>query len=192
MFNLNKKVKTSSEDKMPIDTDGPIISSADLLSEMNLSTFGKVIIAGFECNILTNADSRIMIFVNLHGNTNMHIVTIGDKSTLSSPLTERINLHFLTQVKLEGNFPDYFKLYCSPDNQVEIREVLDPSSMAFLVDFCREYDLEIYKETLYISQATTAISKTESGILAKDTDKLLVQIGHVLDVLAGSNESPTT
>jgi hypothetical protein len=172
------------------DTDEPIISSSDMLSGDGLVSMDNATIAGFDYNLLANSGGRSMVLVSLHGNTHLHIIAIGDKSKLSLPLTQKIDSNFLVEIRLEGDFPTYFHLYCTPDKQIEIREILQPNTMEFFIDFCQGYDLEIYDDSLYASQASLDNDQIEDKSLIADTEKLLTNIGQVLDNLA-KTESDT-
>ncbi len=62
----------------------------------------------------------------------------------------------LTRVQLEGDFPDYFRLYCDKGKEVELRQVLDPIRMEFLVDFCQKFNWELIESSLYFVQSDTS------------------------------------
>jgi hypothetical protein len=164
--------------------DSPIISSTNLLEDTNLVSLERSTMSGYQYNLLTNESARTMLLVTLHHNTGLHLVAVGDRSKAGLPITQRISNKFLEPVDLEGDFPDYFKLYCSPDKQIELRELLDPTAMALLVDFCQAYDLEIFNDTLYISQAANAKDENDKTDLVSDTETFLQKYGHVLDSLA--------
>jgi hypothetical protein len=163
--------------------DSSIISSANLLEDTELVSLDKSTMSGFQYNLLSNKSNRVMLLITLHHNTNLHLVAVGDKSDAGLSLTQRIKNKFLEPVELEGDFPNYFKLYCSPDKQIEIRELLDPTAMVLLVDFCQAYDLEIFNGTLYISQAANAKDKNDRTDLVTDTETFLQKYGHILDGL---------
>jgi hypothetical protein len=163
--------------------DSSIISSANLLEDTALVSLDKSTMSGYQYNLLSNKSNRVMLLITLHHNTNLHLVAVGDKSDAGLSLTQKIKNKFLEPVKLEGDFPDYFKLYCSTDKQIELRELLDPTAMALLVDFCQAYDLEIFNDTLYISQAANAKDKNDQTDLVTDTETFVQKYGHVLDGL---------
>lgn len=58
------------------------------------------------------------------------------------------------RVELEGDYGNYFTLYADTDQEWMTQYVLDPSAMAFTVDFCRQYNWEIQGDDLYFSSAT--------------------------------------
>lgn len=58
----------------------------------------------------------------------------------------------LQPVVLEGDFPDYFRLYCGTNEQIDLLTVIDPSDMAFLVDYCQKENWEVIGNTIYFSQ----------------------------------------
>ena len=57
-------------------------------------------------------------------------------------------------VSLEGDYNDYFSLYCEKGQQEQARYILDPAAMAFTIDFCRSHNWEIIDTELYFVQAT--------------------------------------
>lgn len=57
---------------------------------------------------------------------------------------------------LEGDFPDYFQVFCGTDQQIDLREVIDPADMAFLADYCKRENWEVLGNTIYFSQNTDA------------------------------------
>ncbi len=188
--NIDKYVPDSEETASLID--GPLISSSDMLNETGLISVNKGQMVGYNYNILANQQDRVMLFISLHGSTHLHLIAIGDQSKLSLPLTEKVSNNFLTQVSLEGDFPDYFHLYCSPDRQIELREILEPVTMAFLVDFCRTYDLEIFQDSLYVSKASSTNNETGQDTLVTDSEKLLTHIGNLLDRLVREDPADST
>lgn len=85
----------------------------------------------------------------------------------------------LKKVELEGDFPDYFRIYCEPDKEIELREVLNPSTMAFLVDFCKRMQWEIVGKSLYFAQSskpTSPGSETVVGDATEFVQKILPEI----------------
>ena len=64
-------------------------------------------------------------------------------------------------------------LYCSPEKEVELRQLLDPANMARLVDFCKSYDLEIFYDTLYICQAEGARDAGDQTTMVKDLEDFI-------------------
>ncbi len=53
-------------------------------------------------------------------------------------------------VMLEGDYPQYFRLYTEQDGQTESRYMLDPKAMAFTIDFVKEYYWEIRDNALFL------------------------------------------
>lgn len=130
--------------KAPVDF-GAIRTPVDqILIKFDLPVKSQVHIAGFSLQ-----DS---VFKNLLGNTNINYI--------------------MTNVVLEGDFPDYFKIYCQKDKEVEVREVLDPSTMEYLVDFCNQLNWELFENNLYFVQSGTnrTVSDNNAGVLKGSED----------------------
>lgn len=90
----------------------------------------------------------------------------------------------LISAGLEGDFPDYFSLYCGKSDQVEVRQVLDPTNMAFLVDYCKREDWELFGDTLYFAQ-NNAFQKDddpliENTTMVKDAEQFVSEILPIL------------
>lgn len=160
--------------------DYPLISSSEMLEEGGLASINKGTIEGYDYNIMTNESGRVMILINLHGNTRMHVVAIGENSSLDLPLTQKIESNLLQKTELEGDFPDYFKLYCTPGKEVELRQIFAPDSMQVLVDLCQSFDIEIYDETLYMSVANSS-QEQESATLSEGAMDLIKTAGQGMD-----------
>jgi Zn-finger nucleic acid-binding protein len=57
-------------------------------------------------------------------------------------------------VILEGDFNNYFDLFCERGMQQEARYALDPKAMAFVLDFCQSENWEIVSNQLYLVVAS--------------------------------------
>lgn len=164
--------------------DMPIIQSSDMLDEAGLSSMARGDLAGYSYNLLTNKTGRVMLNITLKANTGIHVVVAGSKSSSSLPLSERIESRFLRPVRLEGDFPEHFHLYCTPGKERELLQLFDPATMARLIDFCREYQLEIFHETLYISEAKGTEDVHDTTTMVADATTLLQKSGATFDRLA--------
>jgi hypothetical protein len=160
--------------------DGPILSSADMLGAGGLQALSQGELSGFKYNLLTNNKGRVMVSVQIGHFTGTHIVAFGDKSRLGGAVKQAISKKWLTAVELEGDFPDYFRLYCSPAKQMELREFFNPKTMLQFVEFCRAYDFEIFDETLFISQAQGAEDAADQTTLTADVESFLQENAQVL------------
>ncbi len=62
----------------------------------------------------------------------------------------------LAKVQLEGSFPDYFRLYCTNGKEIELLELLDPTNMEFLINFCNSLNFELIDNTLYFVKSNSS------------------------------------
>lgn len=152
--------------------DLPVLSAEDMLRASDLQSLAQSKIGGYDYNLMTNDSGRVMVMVQLGRDTAMHMVAIGKKSDSWTRL-QQVDSKFLIPVKLEGDFPEYFKLYCSPEKEVELREILDPADMQRLVEFCEAYDLEIFRETLYLGQARGASDQNDPTTMTADLETFM-------------------
>ncbi len=151
--------------------DDPVISSQQLNDSSQSMAKGKI--AGHSYNLLTNSAGNVMLLIALPRNTNLHIVAVGENSLLLKLLAEKVSNNLLEPAELEGDFPKYFQVFCTPGRQVELRQVLEPANMQRLVDFCKGYNLEIFKETLYISQVGKTADELDSTTLVADAETFI-------------------
>ena len=161
--------------------DGSILASDGLLNSGRLSTLHTGQLAGFVFSFLVTSSGRVIAFVSLRHNTNLHVIAIGDKSKLRRRLWSRR----LTRLKLEGDFPDYFRMYCSKGHEQELLQLFDPADMAYFVDFCRAHDFELYKDMVYISRAQGAKQSGDSTTMVHDVENFLTKNQRLLNRIEG-------
>lgn len=171
--------------------DGPIISSAGLLTSGSLASVHKGEYAGFQFNLIAAGSGRIIVFIQLHRKSRLHLIAIGDKSRIGEAVNKALKQHNLTKVDLEGDFPSYFTMYCTPDKELELLHLFDPADMAYFADFCRAYDFELYNDTIYISQAGDAKDKEDMSTLVADVEMFLKRNHRFLEKVETSNPIPT-
>lgn len=166
--------------------DAPILSSYGLLESPMLGIAKDNIIEGYRCHFFANTNGRNMIFVELGRNTKLHVVAIGDKSQIASRLHMLSSGKTLTKVDLEGDFPKYFSMYCTPEYEIELLHLFDPSDMAYFVDFCRAYDFEIYHDALYVAKAATSRDENDTTNMFEDVATFLERNKRWLDKVGAS------
>lgn len=74
---------------------------------------------------------------------NVHIVLDGSQNNTSGK--SNVLKYKLPQqcIDLEGNFPDYFKLYCNEQQQVIALQIVAPDIMSYILDNLMSVDIEI-------------------------------------------------
>lgn len=82
----------------------------------------------------------------------------------------------MEKVELEGDFDDYFSLFCESGMQAEARYVLDPKAMAFVVDFCQSNNWEIVGNELYFLQTDGMHESGDTTSTFEDIDTFVAQI----------------
>lgn len=152
------------------EPDSPVLISGELLANSGLQSMHTGEFQGYKYNFLYNG-SRVMALVQLGFNTNIHVVATGDRA--GNPSLLPFSSKWLTRVELEGDFPTYFKMYCSKDKEVELLTIFDPTDMAYFVDFCRSHNFEIFHDTLYISQIDSASDDSDTTSLVTDINNFL-------------------
>ncbi|HEY5152575.1 MAG TPA: hypothetical protein VII55_01230, partial [Candidatus Saccharimonadales bacterium] len=100
--------------------------------------------------------------LDLPFNTESHFVGLSKSHKLNRLQFESfLKANGMEKVVLEGDFPDYFDIYADKGQQFEVRTVLDPSAMAFVVDYCQSHFWEINDSELYI--VATDTDKSDTG-----------------------------
>jgi hypothetical protein len=155
------------------ETDSPIISSQGLLESRELTSMSKGSIEGYAYNLLVTGSGRVIAFIQLHHNTKLHIVAVGDRSGINSVLNKSLVKQRLRRIELEGDFPNYFQVYCNINEETELLELFDPTDMAYFADFCRAYDFELFHDTIYISQASDARDQNYNTTMVNDVGAFL-------------------
>lgn len=62
------------------------------------------------------------------------------------------------KIQLEGNFPDYFDLYCDHSSRIIALQVISPDIMAELIDRHAKYDIEIIDNEVAILARGAALT----------------------------------
>jgi hypothetical protein len=123
---------------------------------------------------------QMIMKIDLPVKSSVHIAGFSLKDDKFKMLLGNTNLESsLTQVKLEGNFPEYFRLYCSSGKEVELLELLDPTNMQFLVDFCESFNFELIDTTLYFTKSNSS-NRSDNGILTKSAEDFANRILPIL------------
>lgn len=126
---------------------------------------------GFKYVVMAHVDAPLMIFVTLNQWASLHMVAFGDKSRAG--FISGVCAKVLEPAVLEGDFPDYFQMYCRPEDQMTLREVFDPADMAYFADFCLVMSFEIYGKTLYFSQADGTHDENDPTSILQDVQTFL-------------------
>lgn len=109
----------------------------------------------------------VLYRLELPFSTEGHLVGISKIGTTTKASIDYMVKNNLKKVELEGDFGNYFDLYCADGQERHARYIFDPSAMQFVVDFCAQHDWEIVYDELYF-----VISEDQEGgpILAKSVE----------------------
>lgn len=116
--------------------------------------------------------SYSILEVTLPTSSPIHTVCFNSKTTeVASAWQQILGDCFLEPVALEGMFSAHFNLYTSRQTQLEIRELFDPATMQYFMDFCSNFDFEIYQDSLLIATRTSQAANDSTDTF-EDADKL--------------------
>ena len=138
--------------------------------DMNFSAFVMV-----NPEIIAQGGEAGLVFrIELPFQTSVHLMGIPTKGhetqinpTQMGSLMERIDL--------EGEYSQYFSLFCEKGMQTEGRYVLDPKAMLFTLDFCQSQSWEIVANELYFVQ-TGPNQANDPTLLTDDILKFVEEI----------------
>jgi hypothetical protein len=94
----------------------------------------------------------------------------------------------LRPAELEGDFSQYFRLYVDESDQTNLRQVLDPAIMAYLIDYCKEYDWELTGRQLIILQPDKIQTNSDGTGLIEDATIFATKI--LPSLLRMANDEP--
>lgn len=149
----------------------PILAS-ELLTSTGLAGLHKGTITGYSYNLMSTSSGDAMVMVSLPKSIGVHLVGFSNANKLSDvPLKARARLE---SFNLEGDFPEYFEMYCRTQDQSVLREVFDPKMMAYFADFCQSYNLEIFKDIIYFSYAGE-VQDDDDTTMIEDVERFLAE-----------------
>lgn len=117
-----------------------------MIHDMHFTTFTTL---GLASQASATDRPALFIAVDLPFRTKIHLLAVptGFHNIQIDPSKQQ---GLIEKVDLEGNYDDYFSLFAEKGMQMEARYVLDPAAMEFTIDFCKSYNWEIIKDTLYL------------------------------------------
>ncbi|HSW79999.1 MAG TPA: zf-TFIIB domain-containing protein [Candidatus Saccharimonadales bacterium] len=119
-------------------------------------------------------DMAVIHVLDLPFNTSTHLVGLSKQHKIDRlRFGEFLKSGGMESVVLEGDFRNYFDLYAAQDQQLEVREVLDPAAMAYVVDYCKTHFWEINRSELYI---VASIADKDGGDIFKEALEFVGQI----------------
>lgn len=134
---------------------------------------------------------KIILGLDLPTKSQVHILGFTANDQNLPKLLENTRLdNRMTKVQLEGDFPDFFKLYCTTGREIELREVLDPTRMAFLIDFCSTFNFELVGNNVYFVQSDIE-GQTANLPMIKAAEEFTQKVLPVLQRMSGIESSAT-
>lgn len=131
-------------------------------------------------------ESAVIYTLELPFNTQTHLLGLSKEFKVDRVQFEAfLQANGMKKVTLEGDFPDYFDIYATEGQDFEVRYVLDPEAMGFVVDYCHSHFWEINNAELYF--VSTRATQDSTAIL-EESQKFMEQIKPAL--LPGSPNAP--
>ena len=123
---------------------------------------------------LLKASSAVIDVAYLPFSTDMRLLAV--PTTAPEQINPTLGNSGMETVVLEGDFPSYFSLYANKGQGVQARYILDPATMAYVVDFCGKHYWELVNNEL--------IFVTEKGMTKEEMVKFIEQIRPAIEIPA--------
>jgi hypothetical protein len=128
-----------------------------------------------------DAPVRILLILDLPNPSPAHVAGFGLKDpSFASALHNTGVDELMEQVELEGDFPEYFRLYIDPIHQIELRQVLDPATMQTLVDTSSDLQWELFGNNLIFAQSDSSKPSEDSAGLIEASKLFLERLTPLL------------
>ena len=111
-------------------------------------------------------NGALLYRVELPFRTKVHLLSIPKKTGATQLNPGHSGL--MEPVVLEGNFDDYFSLFCEKGMQTDARYVLDPEAMDFLVKFGQAFSWELVANELYFGVEAGVYDPNDHTDMFKD------------------------
>lgn len=79
-----------------------------------------------------------------------------------------------TEIKLEGEFKDKFKLYCRDDYEIEVLQIFDTNLLSYLTEHGTEFSIEFAKNKIYIYEDKIITDQ-------KEMDEIYIILKNIID-----------
>jgi Zn-finger nucleic acid-binding protein len=121
------------------------------------------------------ANNCVIYRVTLPFQTKLHLLAI-PMNGYAHDIRPVYGRHAMERVVLEGDFPSHFYLYADKGKQTQARYVLDPKSMAFVIDFCKSHSWEIINDEFYFVQLFGKRAADDPTHMHEDLDQFIKEI----------------
>jgi hypothetical protein len=82
------------------------------------------------------------------------------------------------KISLEGDFDEHFQLFCLPEYRIETLSLITPDVMQTAMHANKQYDIEIFGNTLFIYTEQDRLNKKYIKDLFQGAEKLLLEVKH--------------
>lgn len=154
--------------------DAPILLSHYTIGgQLACISRGKIVDNDY---IVYVADETVIFELDLPFSLDSHLLCYSNQDRINLIEKEQMISKNMQRIILEGDFPSYFYVYCDVNNQIPLLQVFEPKNMAYIVDFCKYYDLEFYKDKIYFAKNPDKDDKNDSTTMVNDATELVLNI----------------
>lgn len=145
-----------------------------LIGDMHFSAF-----ISNEQSKLSGIPDSFIYQVVLPFSTTIHLLGIPKKAG-AIQLDPAKSGSIMEKVELEGDYNDYFELYCEKGMQEDVRVVLNPEAMLFTLNFCQSQNWEIVGNELYFVLASNMKVSDNNSTIASEVTEFINEIKPVI------------
>lgn len=127
------------------------------------------------------SNHALIFMVELPFTTRLHLLGIPKKAG-AVQLNPAWGGGIMERVHLEGDYNNYFSLFCEKGMQTQARYILDPKAMVFTLDFCQSHNWEIIGHELHFLQSGGMKSDEDPTLMYKDIQKFVDEIRPALEI----------
>lgn len=158
----------------PEDVEGSAIWAAGTLgrkiTKLSKGTVKERRYSFFAVHSIDNAFTILQIHLKMP--SPIHLLCVNKNSRIVDGSWQNIvTQEHLEPMVLEGDFPSYFRTYTSNHTQLDARELFEPKAMAYFVDYCQNFDFEIFGNSLIVAIHSSQTSQ-DTTLAFDDAQKL--------------------
>lgn len=160
-------------------SSGQVHSKSTLLGVLKSPKSSNIVTGIFEdtpFSLFTTYGNGLYIVLKIQlQNKYPHIVLDStDNNFLSSNLRQKLPSE--KEIVLEGNFPDYFKVF-SAGSSVETLQILTPELMGRMIGYPKKADIEIVEDQLHLILNYKTLTEQDIRMLFESAKQILIDIG---------------
>lgn len=170
-YSLGRLIRKDTSDPADSQSDSQILSfytaghslvsaGTGTLDNMHYATY--ITTPGSDPTVGYVDELAVINVLDLPFNTDTHLIGLSKEHHVDRlKFANFARANGMEPVVLEGDFRDYFDLYAAKGEQVDVRTVLDPKAMEYVVDYCKSNFWEINRAEMYFVASSSDSKNTD-------------------------------